>query len=57
MRFVGSHLMEALSLRMDSLMMTMSMLVLRSSTAVGDEGEIKWSYNDLQSVVRIGDRA
>ena len=35
---------------------TISIHVLRSSIDVGDEGEIRWSYNDLQSVARMGDR-
>lgn len=37
-------------------MMTMSMLVRLSSTPVGEDGDTKWSYKDLQSVAMIGGR-
>ena len=49
--------MEDLVALIDSRMMTISMLVRRSSTAVGEEGLMRWPYNDLQSVVRIGGRS
>ena len=37
-----------------SLMITTSMLVRRSSMDVGDDGEMRWSNNDLQSVAMMG---
>ena len=37
-------------------MITMSILVLLSSTAVGDDGDMRWSNNDLQSVANTGGR-
>ena len=36
-------------------MITTSMLVLLSSMDVGDDGDTRWSNNDLQSVANIGD--
>ena len=55
MRFVGSHLIEPFVFLRDSLIITTSMLVRLSSIEVGDDGEMRWSNNDLQSVANIGD--
>lgn len=53
---VGSQRTIPQVVRIDSLMITTSIDVRLSSMEVGAEGEIRWSYNDLQSVARIGGR-
>ena len=54
-RSVGTRRTCIKQFRMLSRIMVMSMLVLRSSTAVGLDGEAKWSHKDLQSVTKLGD--